>query len=417
MCHTMSSAAAGTALQYEDELLSTLDLPDGQLRILRGVGSGLTRRIDDPDGTFWAVGDRGPNLNVKIAVANLGLTHLAQHADLDGAKVMLCPEIGPAISLLRLDGDKVVLVRSFPLRDRNGTPLSGLPTTGSAIARAEPAFALDGSCIPGDPSGADTEGIVACPDGTFFVGDEYGPSLLHIAADGRVLVRWVPAGLEPLFAGSNYPVVGALPAIASMRRLNRGFEGLASSPDGASLYLAFQSPLAHPDEDAHRQARHIRLWQLDAATGQVTAQYLYPLDRPSSFRRDAERGDVNRSDIKVSELAMIGPNRLLVLERVSATTKLYAVQLDPARAVECEHLEMSTTPTIEQLSASGDLKDCWPVLEKSLVLDTDNLPEFSADLEGMILLSARTLLLVNDNDFGVEGIRTSFWRIDLSADL
>ena len=47
---------------------------------------------------------------------------------------------------------------------------------------------------------------------------------------------------------------------------------------------------------------------------------------------------------------------------------------------------------------------------------TDDLTELDADLEGMILLSPRTLLLVNDNDFGIEGTRTRFWRIDLAWD-
>ena len=417
MNETLSSPVVATALQYEEELLATLNFPFGKLDIFRGVGSGLTRRVNDPAGTIWAVGDRGPNLKVKTAIALLELTQLDEHAALDGAKVMPCPDIGPAISELRFDGEKVVLVRSLPLRDQNGMALSGLPTPGSAVALAEPAIALDGSQIPSDPSGADTEGIAAYPDGTFVVGDEYGPSLFHVAADGQVLLRWVPAGLEQLFRGACYPVVGSLPAIAAMRRLNRGFEGLALSPDGRSLYLAFQSPLAHPDEDAHRQARHVRIWQLDAASGKVTDQYLYPLDRPSSFRRDAERGDVDRSDIKVSELVMIGPDRLLVLERVSATTKLYTVRLDPTLSLGPEHLMIATRPTIEQLSACGELANRVRVLEKSLVLSTDDLPELDADMEGMILLSPRSLLLVNDNDFGVEGARTRFWRIDLPADL
>jgi hypothetical protein len=33
----------------------------------------------------------------------------------------------------------------------------------------------------------------------------------------------------------------------------------------------------------------------------------------------------------------------------------------------------------------------------------------------MILRSPRTLLLVNDNDFGVEGVETQFWRVMLDA--
>ena len=417
MDHTPSSVAIATALRYDDELLVTLVLPTGKLQILRGVGSGLTRRVDDPAGTFWAVGDRGPNIKIKVAVARFGLGHLAKYADSDGAKVMPCPDIGPAISELRLDGDEVVLLRSLALRDAGGRAISGLPTPGSANALTEPAVTLEGSLIPNDPSGADTEGITAGPDGTFIIGDEYGPSLLHVAADGRVLLRWVPEGLEPLFKGADYPVLGSLPAMAARRHLNRGFEGLTFSPDGTQLYLAFQSPLAHPGEHAHSQARHVRLWQLDAVTMRVSAQYIYPLDRPSSFRRDAERGEVDWSDIKVSELVMIDRERLLVLERASATTKLYQVQIDPAYALEPKHLEVATRPTIEELSARGDLEERVPVLKKALVMSTDDLTGLDADLEGMILLSPRTLLLVNDNDFGIEGTHTRFWRIDLPVDL
>jgi hypothetical protein len=53
-----------------------------------------------------------------------------------------------------------------------------------------------------------------------------------VGADGRVRERWNP---------------GTLPAIAGKRQLNRGFEAIALSPDESWLYLAFQSPLAHPD--------------------------------------------------------------------------------------------------------------------------------------------------------------------------
>jgi hypothetical protein len=311
----------------------------------------------------------------------------------------------------------VVLVRAIPLRDDRGKPLSGFPTPGGAAATVEPAFAIDGSAIPADPSGADTEGIAALPDGTFLIGEEYGPSLLHVAADGRVMSRWVPAGSERRFDGAHYPVSGALPALAGKRRLNRGFEGLAVSADGSRLTLAFQSPLAHPDDAAHRRARHARIWRLDVAGGAVTAQFVYPLDAPSSFGRDAAIGDVERSDIKISELALLDDERLLVLERASATTKLYVVRLDPACELDPAHLEPGTRPTIEELSGRGELEDSVPVLEKRLILTTDDLPEVDADLEGMIVLSPRTLLLVNDNDFGVEGVRTRFWRIELPCDL
>lgn len=400
-----------TALEFDDEELARLAFPKDELRVWRGLGSGL---CVDGDGGLWAIGDRGPNLKVKLAVRRYGLDAVAGHGDRDGAKVMPCPAIGPAISALRLDGDRVTIARTLPLLDRDRRPISGLPVPGGDHMASEPALGVDGAVIPPDPSGVDSEGIAPIPGGGFWIGDEYGPSLLRIGADGAVLARWVPKGCSALYAGAGYPIEERLPAIATKRRLNRGFEALATSPDGRWLFLAFQSPLSHPDDDAHERASHVRVWRLDAATGVVAAQWLYPLDPPTAFRRDAAKGAVERSDVKVSEIALLGPDRLLVLERASETTKLYAVDLSPDLALAPEHLDPATRPTLEELSARGETP---PVLVKRLVLDTDDHPEVSPDLEGMAVLGPRTLLLVNDNDFGIEGVGTRFWRVELPRDL
>jgi hypothetical protein len=328
---------------------------------------------------------------------------------------MPCLDIGPALSELCVEGDLVAIVRTVPLLDSDGEALSGLPVPGGPNSRSEPALGLDGEAIPPDPSGVDSEGVAALADGGFWVGDEYGPSLLRIGADGAVAVRWVPAGCEDLFAGARYPVVGALPAIAVRRRLNRGFEAIALSPDERWLHLAFQSPLSHPDDDAHERARHVRLWRLDAKTGAVAAEWLYPLDGPESFGRDAAAGKVERSDVKVSEVVAVGADRLLVLERVSLTTKLYLVDLDAASALDPAYLDDATRPTVEELSADG--AEGLPVLAKRFVLSSDELTGLGADLEGLAMLSPRSLLIVNDNDFGIEGVPTRFWRVDLPRDL
>ena len=344
------STVTATPLLFDDEVIGTIDAAGGSIEVLRGIGSGLARRAGDPTDTLWAIGDRGPNLKVRAAMKQFGLKHLAHHDDLHTVKVMPCADIGPAISELRLERNRVVCVRTFALRGTGGRPLSGLPIPGGM---GEVAIGLDGGPIAPDPSGADTEGITALADGGFWVADEYGPSLLRVAADGTVMVRWVPQGTEAWFAGADYPVRGVLPAIAARRQLNRGFEALALSTDEAWLYVAFQSPLALPDTQAHEQGRHVRLWKLDAATGAVAAQFLYPLDDPSSFRRDRALGAFGWSDLKLSEMVVLGPDLLLVLERGSATSKLYAVALDPVCAVGGEHLDVATRPTLEQLSGMG----------------------------------------------------------------
>ncbi|HYD36772.1 MAG TPA: esterase-like activity of phytase family protein [Allosphingosinicella sp.] len=395
-------------LGWRDDPLGEIELPKRTLRLRAGFGSGLATRPGDPAGTVWAVGDRGPNLKVGAAIELYGLDRLEALSDVEGAKIMPRPDLGPAIAQLRVAGDRVELVRILRIADRDGRPVSGLPIPGGAHSRCEPAYDLDGARLPADPSGLDTEGLAASPDGGFWVGDEYGPSLVRLGPDGRILARLVPEGSG--IEGADYPVEERLPAIAVRRRINRGFEAIALSGDGRWLYLAFQSPLAHPDEAAHARARHVRLWRLDAATGEFAAQYLYALDPPESFLRDRAAGPLERSDLKVSELCWAGPDRLLVLERGSRTTKIYRVDAVGRFETGPAHLDPATRPTVEQLSAGGGDAGL-PVLAKRLLLSTDDAPEMGSDLEGMAILSPSELLLVSDNDFGVEGAETGFWRV------
>jgi hypothetical protein len=393
-------------LAWTDEPLGEIELPKRAMRFRSGFGSGLSRRAGDPAGVVWAAGDRGPNIKVETAVELYGLERLKALAGEEGAKIMPRLDLGPAIAELRVVGRRVELVRSLRITDSSGRPVSGLPVPGGAHTRHEPAFDLDGRKLPPDPSGLDTEGIAALADGGFWVSDEFGPSLVRLDPDGRVLRRLIPEGTE--LEGAGYPVEACLPAIAGRRQINRGFEAIALSPDGRWLFVAFQSPLAHPDQRAHEQARHVRLWRLDSETGEVAAQYLYPLDPPETFLRDGEKEAIGRSDLKVSELCFVGADSLLVLERGSATTKIYKVSPADSDALPHEHLDVATRPTVETLSAG----EIWlPVLAKSLVFSSDEAPEVGADLEGMAILSPTELLLVNDNDFGVEGAETGFWRV------
>jgi hypothetical protein len=181
------------------------------------------------------------------------------------------------------------------------------------------------------------------------------------------------------------------------------------------LHVAFQSPLAHPDNRVGELARHVRLWTLESETGALLAEYLYPLDEPTSFRRDSERGDVERADVKLCDMAVVEDSLVLVLERISTTAKIYLVALDPEHALAAVWSEAATRPTIEELSGEGTL--ALPVLEKHLLLSTDDHPEIGADLGGLTILDRNTILLVNDNDFGIEGVPTRFWRVQLPEPL
>lgn len=64
-------------------------------------------------------------------------------------------------------------------------------------------------------------------------------------------------------AGADYPVFETLPASHAYRRQNRGYEGLALSPDGTSLFVGLQSPLQlPPDPNVGRDSRNTRVLRL-----------------------------------------------------------------------------------------------------------------------------------------------------------
>jgi len=392
-------------LAWTDVALESVPTPKGEMALHRSLTSGLCRRKGDPAGTFWGVGDRGPNIKPKDAVSRYGLDDLAPLTALKGAKVMPAPAVGPALARFRLVGERVELEAVMPLHAGDGTPLNGLPPPELEGAETEPVFALDGSPLPSSPDGADSEGIAARSDGLFWIAEEYGPSLLLVDEAGLVHRRLVPEGSASRYAGSRVPVVEALPALAAARKLNRGFEALAMSPDGTTLYAAFQSPLAHPDRAAHDDGDVVRIWALDATSGAFRAEYAYPLDPPERFRRDCTEGPVAKSDVKVSELAALSDGSLLVLERVTLSTHLYRAEL--GEPLPAQFLDPAQRPTLEQLGQQGGV----PLLSKKRVFSGDDHPEICGDLEGLIVLEDGSLLLSNDSDYGTEGAVTQFWRV------
>lgn len=380
--------------------------------LTRSLASGLTRAPGDDSGVFWGVGDRGANISPDNGASRYGIAALRNLTGIDGAKVMPWLAVGPALARLRLRDNRVVLEALFDLADDTGRPIGGLPVPGAAHAEHEPVFDLKGRPLTLGAGGADSEGIAALSDGTFWIAEEYGPSLLRVSGTGVVLERWVPRGMAHCFAGAGYPVRDVLPAIAVARKLNRGFEGIAASADGGVLFVALQSPLAHPDRAAHGNGDVLRIWELAAIDGTLLGEHLYPLDPPDSFRRDVAAGPVGRDDVKVAELQLNSAGDLLVMERVTQTTKIYRTRPSPDTRAPAALSDPATRPTLEQTRRLDLVSAGVPLLEKTLILSSDDHPELCADLEGMVLLEERQLLLANDSDYGIEGAETQFFMVE-----
>jgi hypothetical protein len=314
---TLAAQAAPeiTLLTSDDPALrlGRLAFPGGKvLELSVGIGSAAHHRPGDPADIVYTLSDRGPNFACGEAEEISGLPAARLCAAEPRGRVYPVPSYAPTLYGLRLlpaEG-RFQLFEAIALKRPDGRPLTGL--TNPLPGRTEPPLDGAGRRLDHDAAAVDAEALVRMPDGRFWVGEENGPSLVEVAADGRIRRRVVPAGTAAEFGDTGYPVVEGLPAILARRQSNRGIESLAGTPDGATLYALMQSPLANPDSAAFRAARNTRLLRYDPAGNRVTGEWIYPLDDPRSFRNDPSE---RQSDPRVSEMAWLGPDRLLVLER------------------------------------------------------------------------------------------------------
>ncbi len=365
-----------------------------------GIGSGAFHHPDDPPNVIWTIGDRGPNLTCGD-LKSLAKIELPLCRDTKNARIYLAPSYTPSIYRVLLQDDGTFRVTDvITLKDRDGRPLNGMPNPLQS-ATTEMPFDGSGKPLQQDVHGIDAEALVRLTDGTFWVADENGPSITHVHADGRIITRYVPAGTAKDYEGARYDVVDSLPAILSKRQLNRGIESLTVSPDENFLFVMMQSPLANPDTDAFRKARNTRILKIERTSMQVVGEYVYVMDEPQSFRRDPSDSP---ADPRVSEILAIGPEKLIVLERTEATTKLYEVDLSSATNIHGTPWDdVKTEPTLEQIA----LKDAAiePV-SKRLLFDSADFPAVAGKTEGMALLDRASLAIINDDDFGIGGANT-----------
>lgn len=367
-----------------------------------GVGSGAFRHPADPKGVIYTVSDRGVNIDCEDDVDLVG-------ADLCASgKIFPVPNFAPSIYRFEKNEHKRKgwnLTQVIQLKDSRSFPISGL-TNPFVSTDTELALDASGTAMAYDPNGLDTESLVKLSDGSFWLGEEYGPSIVHVSATGEVLERLVPTGLDADLQDARYPVSGALPAILAKRKLNRGIESIAVSHDERTLYFVMQSPLANPDKNAYKTSRNVRLFNFDLGSKTVTGEYVYVLDLPGTFTAD---NSTKQTSVKVSELTVLPNGKLMVLERVSKTTKLYTVDFGSATSIAGSRWDdVATAPSLEKqtnLAAAGIV----PVT-KTLMLDSAvSLPGLlPSKVEGVAVLDNEHLLLVNDSDFGIEGDTTYF---------
>lgn len=135
----------------------------------------------------------------------------------------------------------------------------------------------------------DPESFVQAADGTFWVGEEFGPYILHVDKDGTLLDA--PYAYPDVKSPSN-PTLGA--EEKPNLRNSKGFEAMAT--DGRYLYPIFEGYL----DDAEDKRERI-VSQFDTKTGEYT-------DATWTYVAESE-------DALIGDAFLTKDGRLLVLER------------------------------------------------------------------------------------------------------
>jgi hypothetical protein len=252
----------------------------------------------------------------------------------------------------------------------------------------------------------DPEGFVVHPKtGNFLVSDEYGPSLYEFDRSGQLVRAYTtPANLVPRNAGSGTPNFSGDAGNTAGKRTNRGFEGLAITPDGKYAYAMLQSAML--DEGGGSGSIN-RIVKFDTATGQAVAQYAYQMDGSGQGRG-------------ISALVALNDHEFLVLERnnrgvgvgadfATADKRVYKIDLTGATDVSAIDLDAPGAVYTKVTKAGTPFMD----------LDADTLaalgsksPEKWEGLAiGPMLVTGDYLMLAGtDNDYSVtqNGTGTQF---------
>ena len=226
----------------------------------------------------------------------------------------------------------------------------------------------------------DLESVRRARDGTFWFGEEFGPFLLHTDATGKVLEA--PIGLPGVMSPQN-PFLPDEDAWTI--RASRGFEPMALSVDGKTLYPMLEGALR---DDAVSNPRRRVLNEFDLRSKRYT-------NRTWNYRVDAAFPDA-----VIGDLTALDEHRFVLIERddnqgaEAAQKKIYRIDL--RRIDEDGYLEKRLVLDLLEIGDPNEIS-LPPRPGEFGVGDPFSFPLQS--VESLEVLGGERLLIANDNNY------------------
>ena len=274
---------------------------------------------------------------------------------------------------------KANLRETVLLTHRSGRPLIG---SSAAFATGSTARGLR----------FDPEAIRASGRDSYFLSDEYGPSIYEFDVRGKQIGELAIPTRFTISKPAANPDEELPPANTSGRHPNKGMECLAISADGETLFGLMQGPLFQDgalDANNKRVGKNLRLLEVQRRTG-TTREFVYQLEH---------------ADHGCSEIEAIAPGRFLVIERDGKPGTPGSIK----HIYEIDLREATDISRVDSLPATG-LPAGIRAVTKRLFLDLLD-PKwglvgeaFPAKIEGItfgprLKDGSRLLLISSDNDF------------------
>lgn len=231
----------------------------------------------------------------------------------------------------------------------------------------------------------DPESMQRTSDGTYWIGDEFGPYLLHFSADGILLDAPIPLPnpLNPtqeLRSPQNQFNKAQINFVEPLVQQSGGFEGMAISPNGQYLYPLIEKPI----KSIRETERQLLISQFDIKKKAYTGKYYW-------FQLDSKATNIG-------DFQLFNNNEGIIIERDATQNNLGGYK----KLIRIKLNESG------QLVSREDLVDLIKIANPNMLYGTARAGDIGTGqvfafpfetIEDVIIENGTTLTVFNDNNF------------------